>query len=160
MQKYIGALNFREQIRSSITPCGSFVFAGSEDNFAYAWNTDTGRVFYPNKNLMRLDSLGSFYGKSVYVKRKKKKKIWKYLLLRSNLLFIQYTCNYEPARFHPGSLNHLFDLSYFHVIPYNHHSKMCLMYYRGPGAHVLRVKLPEPSNRCTLSPQRSHGGLL
>ena len=75
MQKYIGALNFREQIRSSITPCGSFVFAGSEDNFAYAWNTDTGRVLYQNKNLMRLDSLGSFYSKSVYVKRKKKKKI-------------------------------------------------------------------------------------
>ncbi|OWF48871.1 jouberin-like isoform X4 [Mizuhopecten yessoensis] len=42
MQKYIGALNFREQIRSSITPCGSFVFSGSEDNYAYAWNTDTG----------------------------------------------------------------------------------------------------------------------
>lgn len=42
MQKYIGALNFRERIRSAITPCGSFVFSGSEDNFAYAWNTDTG----------------------------------------------------------------------------------------------------------------------
>ncbi|XP_053394001.1 jouberin-like isoform X2 [Mercenaria mercenaria] len=42
MQKYIGALNFREQIRSDITPCGSFVFSGSEDNFAYVWNTDTG----------------------------------------------------------------------------------------------------------------------
>lgn len=42
MQKYIGALNFREQIRSCITPCGSFVFSGSEDNCAYAWNTDTG----------------------------------------------------------------------------------------------------------------------
>ncbi|KAL4236261.1 Jouberin [Mactra antiquata] len=42
MQKYIGALNFRERIRSSITPCGSFIFSGSEDNFAYAWNTDTG----------------------------------------------------------------------------------------------------------------------
>ncbi|XP_033737051.1 jouberin-like isoform X2 [Pecten maximus] len=42
MQKYIGALNFREQIRSTITPCGSFVFSGSEDNYAYAWNTDTG----------------------------------------------------------------------------------------------------------------------
>ena len=44
MQKYIGALNFREQIRSCITPCGSFVFSGSEDNFAYAWNTDTGKL--------------------------------------------------------------------------------------------------------------------
>ncbi|WAR23286.1 AHI1-like protein [Mya arenaria] len=42
MQKYVGALNFREQIRSALSPCGSFVFSGSEDNFAYAWNTDTG----------------------------------------------------------------------------------------------------------------------
>lgn len=42
MQKYIGALNFRERIRSAVTPCGSFVFGGSEDNFAYVWNTDTG----------------------------------------------------------------------------------------------------------------------
>lgn len=43
MQKYIGALNFRERIRSAVTPCGSFVFGGSEDNFAYVWNTDTGQ---------------------------------------------------------------------------------------------------------------------
>ncbi|KAJ8306393.1 hypothetical protein KUTeg_016938 [Tegillarca granosa] len=42
MQKYVGALNFREKIGSSISPCGSFVFAGSEDNCVYAWNTETG----------------------------------------------------------------------------------------------------------------------
>ena len=42
MQRYIGALNFREHIRSTITPCGSFVFSGSEDNCSYVWNSDTG----------------------------------------------------------------------------------------------------------------------
>ncbi|KAK3089926.1 hypothetical protein FSP39_007688 [Pinctada imbricata] len=46
MQKYIGALNFRERIRSTLSPCGTFVFSGSEDNCAYAWNTETGKMFY------------------------------------------------------------------------------------------------------------------
>ena len=48
MQKYIGHLNFREQIRSSITPCGSFVFSGSEDNLVYAWHTETGKLLLQN----------------------------------------------------------------------------------------------------------------
>ena len=43
MQKYFGGLNFRELIHSSFTPCGSFVFAGSEDSCAYVWNTETGQ---------------------------------------------------------------------------------------------------------------------
>ena len=42
MQKYFGGLNFRELIHSTFTPCGSFVFAGSEDSCAYVWNTETG----------------------------------------------------------------------------------------------------------------------
>lgn len=42
MQQYIGAVNFREKLGSCTTPCGTFIFAGSEDNFVYAWNTDTG----------------------------------------------------------------------------------------------------------------------
>ncbi|XP_052095753.1 jouberin-like isoform X1 [Mytilus californianus] len=52
MQKYIGHLNFREQIRSTITPCGSFVFSGSEDNLVYAWHTETGDqvVMYTDLN--------------------------------------------------------------------------------------------------------------
>ncbi len=41
-QKYHGALNFRERVRCSVSPCGSFLFAGSEDGRAYVWNTDTG----------------------------------------------------------------------------------------------------------------------
>ncbi|GFO18892.1 abelson helper integration site 1 [Plakobranchus ocellatus] len=42
MQKYFGAENMKEKICSTITPCGSFVFSGSEDGKVYAWNTDTG----------------------------------------------------------------------------------------------------------------------
>lgn len=51
MQKYIGALNFREEIHSTLTPCGSFVFSGSEDNFAYTWNTETGKGWCPSQIL-------------------------------------------------------------------------------------------------------------
>lgn len=43
MQRYIGSLNFREHIRSTLSACGSFVFTGSEDGQAYVWNTDTGK---------------------------------------------------------------------------------------------------------------------
>ncbi|KAI8483615.1 Jouberin [Branchiostoma belcheri] len=42
MQRYHGALNSRQQVRSVLTPCGSFVIAGSEDSCAYVWNTETG----------------------------------------------------------------------------------------------------------------------
>lgn len=41
-QRYVGALNFRQLIKSDITPCGSFVFSGSEDGCAYVWNMETG----------------------------------------------------------------------------------------------------------------------
>ncbi|XP_078609329.1 jouberin-like isoform X10 [Branchiostoma floridae x Branchiostoma japonicum] len=42
MQRYHGALNNRQQVRSTLTPCGSFVIAGSEDSCAYVWNAETG----------------------------------------------------------------------------------------------------------------------
>lgn len=47
VKKYTGAINYRERIYSTFTPCGNFIFAGSEDGMVYVWNTDTGedRVF-------------------------------------------------------------------------------------------------------------------
>ena len=43
MQRYLGASNFKEHIRSTLTACGCFVIAGSEDGYAYVWNTETGQ---------------------------------------------------------------------------------------------------------------------
>uniref|UniRef100_A0A3Q4GUR5 Abelson helper integration site 1 n=1 Tax=Neolamprologus brichardi TaxID=32507 RepID=A0A3Q4GUR5_NEOBR len=42
VKKYTGAINYRERIYSTFTPCGNFIFSGSEDGMAYVWNTDTG----------------------------------------------------------------------------------------------------------------------
>ncbi|KAM9842896.1 jouberin-like [Aulostomus maculatus] len=42
VKKYIGAKNYRDRIYSTFTPCGSFIFSGSEDGMAYVWNTETG----------------------------------------------------------------------------------------------------------------------
>lgn len=42
MQRYLGASNFKEHIRSTLSACGCFVIAGSEDGYAYVWNTETG----------------------------------------------------------------------------------------------------------------------
>ncbi|KFO87913.1 Jouberin, partial [Buceros rhinoceros silvestris] len=41
-KKYIGATNYREKIHSTLTPCGTFLFSGSEDGKAYVWNLETG----------------------------------------------------------------------------------------------------------------------
>ncbi|CAI9743200.1 jouberin-like isoform X2 [Octopus vulgaris] len=46
MQKYIGALNFRKHLQSTLTPCGSYLLSGSEDNYVYVWNTETGDHVY------------------------------------------------------------------------------------------------------------------
>ncbi|XP_049595623.1 jouberin [Syngnathus scovelli] len=42
MKKYTGATNQWERITSTFTPCGSFVFSGSEDGMAYVWNAESG----------------------------------------------------------------------------------------------------------------------
>ncbi|XP_014324318.2 jouberin isoform X1 [Xiphophorus maculatus] len=42
IKKYTGATNYRERIYSTFTPCGNFIFSGSEDGIGYVWNTDTG----------------------------------------------------------------------------------------------------------------------
>ncbi|KAM9563872.1 jouberin isoform 1-T3 [Guaruba guarouba] len=41
-KKFIGATNNREKIHSTLTPCGTFLFSGSEDGKAYVWNPETG----------------------------------------------------------------------------------------------------------------------
>uniref|UniRef100_A0A4W3K5Q8 Jouberin n=1 Tax=Callorhinchus milii TaxID=7868 RepID=A0A4W3K5Q8_CALMI len=41
-KKYTGATNYHEQICSTFTPCGTFLFAGSEDGICYVWNSETG----------------------------------------------------------------------------------------------------------------------
>lgn len=39
-----GALNVREQLRSCISPCGTWVVSGSEDGGLFVWNSDTGEL--------------------------------------------------------------------------------------------------------------------
>ncbi|XP_072410215.1 jouberin isoform X1 [Chiloscyllium punctatum] len=41
-KKYTGATNYREQLYSTFTPCGTFLFSGSEDGICYVWNSETG----------------------------------------------------------------------------------------------------------------------
>ncbi|XP_006885071.1 PREDICTED: jouberin [Elephantulus edwardii] len=41
-RKFVGAANYREKIHSTLTPCGTFLFAGSEDGMVYVWNPETG----------------------------------------------------------------------------------------------------------------------
>lgn len=52
VKKYTGATNYRERIYSTFTPCGNFIFSGSEDGMAYVWNTDTGE----NSGVRRTES--------------------------------------------------------------------------------------------------------
>ncbi|XP_032130597.1 jouberin isoform X1 [Sapajus apella] len=41
-RKFVGAANYREKIHSTLTPCGTFLFAGSEDGIVCVWNPETG----------------------------------------------------------------------------------------------------------------------
>ncbi|XP_052607113.1 jouberin isoform X1 [Peromyscus californicus insignis] len=41
-RKFVGAANYREKIHSTFTPCGTFLFSGSEDGIVYVWNPETG----------------------------------------------------------------------------------------------------------------------
>jgi len=47
VKKFSGATNYRERIYSTFTPCGNFLFSGSEDGMAYVWNAETGDVLSP-----------------------------------------------------------------------------------------------------------------
>lgn len=39
----MGAANYREKIHSTLTPCGTLLFSGSEDGIVYVWNPETGK---------------------------------------------------------------------------------------------------------------------
>nr|XP_054754386.1 jouberin-like [Lytechinus pictus] len=84
MQNYVGVLNFREQIRSVLSPCGSFVFSGSEDRHGYVWNTDTGEQvaaytqlgyrqpvcdvdYHPHEHMVALCSRGEGHPIQIYI---------------------------------------------------------------------------------------------
>nr|XP_039323694.1 jouberin isoform X2 [Saimiri boliviensis boliviensis] len=41
-RKFVGAANYREKIHSTLTPCGTFLFGGSEDGIVCVWNPETG----------------------------------------------------------------------------------------------------------------------
>ncbi|RVE57628.1 hypothetical protein OJAV_G00218040 [Oryzias javanicus] len=42
VKKFSGATNYRERICGAVTPCGTWIFSGSEDGMAYVWNVETG----------------------------------------------------------------------------------------------------------------------
>ncbi len=44
MSRYQGALNYKEKICSTLTPCGTFIITGSEDGNLYIWNAETSKM--------------------------------------------------------------------------------------------------------------------
>ncbi|KAJ0008677.1 hypothetical protein NQD34_016092 [Periophthalmus magnuspinnatus] len=84
VKKYIGAINYKERIYSTFTPCGNFIFSGSEDGMAYVWNTDTGDQvavyselcyptalhgvsFHPHENMVAFCAFGQSHPIHVYI---------------------------------------------------------------------------------------------
>ncbi|KAM9777524.1 LOW QUALITY PROTEIN: jouberin [Neosynchiropus ocellatus] len=84
VKKYIGATNYKERIYSTFTPCGSFIFSGSEDGMAYVWNTETGDqvalyselcfsaplcglAFHPHENMVAFCAFGHSQPIHVYL---------------------------------------------------------------------------------------------
>ncbi|XP_020555524.1 jouberin isoform X2 [Oryzias latipes] len=82
VKKYLGATNYRERICSTVTPCGTWIFSGSEDGMAYVWNAETGDqvavyselgyssavhavVFHPHENMVAFCAFGQ--GQPVHV---------------------------------------------------------------------------------------------
>lgn len=45
VQSYPGSQNFSHLIRGTLSPCGRYVFNGSEDGIAYVWAAETGENF-------------------------------------------------------------------------------------------------------------------
>ncbi|XP_062253329.1 jouberin isoform X1 [Platichthys flesus] len=84
VKKYTGATNYRERIYSTFTPCGNFLFSGSEDGMAYVWNVDTGDQvavyselcyptalhgvsFHPHENMVAFCAFGQSQPVHVYL---------------------------------------------------------------------------------------------
>uniref|UniRef100_A0A674DNS9 Jouberin n=1 Tax=Salmo trutta TaxID=8032 RepID=A0A674DNS9_SALTR len=84
VKKYTGATNYRERIHSTFTPCGSFIFSGSEDGMAYVWNAETGDqvavyselcyptalrgvAFHPHENMVAFCAFGQSQPVHVYL---------------------------------------------------------------------------------------------
>ncbi|XP_053316077.1 jouberin [Spea bombifrons] len=82
--KYIGATNYREKIHSAFTPCGTFLFSGSEDGIAYVWNSETGDqvakynelsysaplrdvAFHPHENMVAFCAFGESHPIILYI---------------------------------------------------------------------------------------------
>ena len=42
VQRYKGAFNFNQNLRSTMSPCGTFVFSSGADTKLYCWNIDSG----------------------------------------------------------------------------------------------------------------------
>lgn len=42
IQTFAGFTCFKDRIRCTITPCGTYIISGSEDCNAYAWNITSG----------------------------------------------------------------------------------------------------------------------
>lgn len=51
-RKFLGAANYREKIHSTLTPCGTYLFAGSEDGRVYVWNPETGKYLVTIKSVL------------------------------------------------------------------------------------------------------------
>ncbi|XP_072768019.1 jouberin isoform X2 [Nerophis lumbriciformis] len=88
VKRYTGATNHRERISSTFTPCGSFIFSGSEDGMAYVWNTETGDQvamyselcyssalcgvsFHPHENMVAFCAFGEKQPVHVYLHDRK-----------------------------------------------------------------------------------------
>ncbi|KAG7465735.1 hypothetical protein MATL_G00156670 [Megalops atlanticus] len=84
VKKYTGATNYRERIHSTFSPCGSFLFSGSEDGMAYVWNAETGDqvavyselcyptplrdvAFHPHENMVAFCAFGQNQPVHVYL---------------------------------------------------------------------------------------------
>ncbi|KAM4624936.1 jouberin [Polymixia lowei] len=84
VKKYTGATNYRERIYSTFSPCGSFIFSGSEDGMAYVWNAETGDqvavyteqcyptalrgvAFHPHENMVAFSAFGQSQPIHVYL---------------------------------------------------------------------------------------------